>query len=93
MAYCSTVLGKAWLFCCFALGFMLNTKKKRPLQGFALRKIEGSPLMSTYEIHGAQHMISLSKLRFSSRLRAKVGRQGPSGTVRGQPCSASKKIM
>ena len=48
------------------------------IQGCALRKIEGS------QIQGAQHMISMKKLRFSSHLRTKVRHQGPPGSARAQ---------
>ena len=43
-----------------------------PLQGCALRKIEGSPALWTCEIQCAQQMISVNKQRFSSRPRTKV---------------------
>ena len=49
------------------------------IQGCALRKIEGS------QIQGAQHMISMKKRRFTSRLRTKVRRKGPLGSARAQP--------
>ena len=49
------------------------------IQGCALRKIGGS------QIQGAQHMISMKKLRFSSRLRTKVRRQEPPGSARTEP--------
>ena len=50
-------------------------------QGCALRKIEGSPELSNCKIYGAQHMICMKKVRFSSRPRAKVRRQGPPSTA------------
>ena len=55
------------------------------MQGCALTKIEGSPVLWTCEIQGAQHMISMKKLKFSSRPRTKVRRQGPPGSARVQP--------
>ena len=36
----------------------------------ALRKIEGTPVLWIHKIQGAQHMICLKKLRFSSKLHA-----------------------
>ena len=54
-------------------------------QGCALRKIEGSPVLWNCKIQGAQHMICMKNLRFSSRPRAKVRRQGPRGSARAQP--------
>ena len=50
-----------------------------PLQGCALRKIEGSPALWTCEIQCAQQMISMKKQRFSSRLRTKVTHVGVTG--------------
>ena len=55
-----------------------------PLQGCALRKIEGSPALWTCEIQCAQQMISMKKQRFSSRLRTKVTDVGATGH-RAQP--------
>ena len=52
------------------------------LQGCALRKIEGSPVLWTCKIQGALHMICMKNLRFSSRPGAKVRRQGPPGSTR-----------
>ena len=46
-------------------------------QGCALSKIEGSPALWTCKIQGAQHMICMKNLRFSSCPRAKVRHQGP----------------
>ena len=60
------------------------------VQGCALRKIEGSPVLWTCKIQGAQHMICMKNLRFSSRPRAKVRCQGPPGFARAQPCSGTK---
>ena len=54
-------------------------------QGCALRKIEGSPVLWNCKIQGAQHMICMKNLRFPSRPRAKVRRQGPPGSARAQP--------
>ena len=45
-------------------------------QGCALRKIEGSPVLWACKIQGAQHMICMKKLWFSSRPRTKVRCQG-----------------
>ena len=42
------------------------------IQGCALRKTKGSPLVWTCEIQGTHHMISVKKLSFSSSLGAKV---------------------
>ena len=44
-------------------------------QGCALRKIEGSPVLWSCEIQGAQHRICMKKLRFSSCPWAKVRHQ------------------
>ena len=46
------------------------------LQGCAQRKIEGSPVLWTCKIQCAQHMISMKKLRFSSRREQKLGAEG-----------------
>ena len=54
-------------------------------QGCSLRKIEGSPVLWNCKIQGAQHVICMKNLRFSSRPRAKVRRQGPPGSARAQP--------
>ena len=54
-------------------------------QGCALRRIEGSLVLWTCKILGAQHMIFIKKLRFASCPRAKVRRQEPPGSVRAQP--------
>ena len=56
------------------------------LQGCTLRKIEGSPELWNCKIQGAQHMICVKNLRFSSCPRAKVRRQGPPDSARAQPC-------
>ena len=60
--------------------------KGNTCQGCALRKIEGSPVHWTCKIQGAQHMICMKNLRFSSHPGAKVWRQGPPGSARAQPC-------
>ena len=44
------------------------------IQGCALRKTKGSPLVWTCAIQGTRHMISLKKLSFSSHPGAKVRR-------------------
>ena len=54
-------------------------------QGYALRKIEGSPVLWSCEIQYAQHVISMKKQRFSSRPKTKVIRHGPPGSARAQP--------
>ena len=54
-------------------------------QGCALRKIQLSPVLWNCKIWGAQHMICMKNLRFSSRPRSKVRRQGPPGSARAQP--------
>ena len=59
----------------------------RKVQGCALRKIEGSPVLWNCKIKGAQHMICMKKLRFPSRPGGKVRRQGPPGSARAQPWS------
>ena len=53
-------------------------------QGSTLRKIKGSPVHLICETLGAQHVICLKKLRFSSHPRAKVGCQGSLGSARAQ---------
>ena len=55
-------------------------------QGCALRKIEGRPVLWTCKIQGAQHMICMKNLRFSSRPGTKVGCQRPPGSARARPC-------
>ena len=55
-------------------------------QGCALRKTEGSPVLRNCKTQGAQHMICMKNLSFSSRPRAKVRCQGPPGSARAQPC-------
>ena len=45
-------------------------------QGCALRKIEGSPVLWTCEILGAQHIISMEKVTFSSRPGANLVAKG-----------------
>ena len=45
-------------------------------QGCALRKIEGSPVLWTCEILGAQHIISIEKVTFSSRPGANLVANG-----------------
>ena len=67
-----------------AIGF---AKQTNMLQGCALRKIEGSPVLWNCKIYGAQHMICMKNLRFSCRPRSKVRRQGPLGSARAQPCA------
>ena len=47
-------------------------KETTQIQGSALRKIEGSPVLWTCEIQCAQHMISMEKQRFSSCPRTKL---------------------
>ena len=59
------------------------------LQGCALRKTEGSPVLWACEIRDAQHMICVKNARFSSCPRAKVRHQGPLGSARAQPCIVS----
>ena len=51
-----------------------------PMQGYALKKIEGSPVLWTCKIQGTQHMICMKKAR------AKVGCHRPLGSARAQPC-------
>ena len=46
------------------------------------KEIEGSSELSNYKIYGAQHMICMKEVRFFSRPRAKVRRQGPPGSAR-----------
>ena len=62
------------------------------LQGFALRRIEGSPALWTCEIQCAQQMISVKKQRFSSWPRTKVTDVGAKGH-RAQPWSWSIKMQ
>ena len=56
-------------------------------------KIESSPVLWTCEIQGAQYMISMKKLRFSSHSRTKVRHQGPPGSARAQPWSWATQYM
>ena len=53
---------------------------KFPFQGCTLRKYEGSSVLWTYEIQGAQHAIPMRKPRFSSCLVAKVRPKEPPGS-------------
>ena len=48
-------------------------------QGCALRKIEGSPVLWSCEIQGAQHNYDFYEKRFSCHLEAKVRCQGQPG--------------
>ena len=72
------------------LDFAVIYNDKAPLltcisvQGCGLTKIEGSPVLWTCKIQGAQHMICTKNLRFSSCPGAKVGRQGPPGSAGAQ---------
>ena len=59
---------------------------RQPVQGCALRKIEGCPVLWPCKIWAAQHMICMLNLRFSSRPGAKVRHQGPPGSARAQLC-------
>ena len=61
-------------------------EKSKTAQGCAPRKIEGSPVLRTCKIRGAQHMICMKNLRFSSRPWAKVWRKGPMGSAKAQSC-------
>ena len=54
-------------------------------QGCALRKIKGSLVLLICETLGAQHVICMKKLRFSSHLRANIGHQEPLGSAIAQP--------
>ena len=63
------------------------------VQGCAPRKIEGSPVLRTCKIKGAQHMICTKNLRFSSCPGAKVGRQGPPGSAHLPFLSSNCKIL
>ena len=60
-------------------------KETTHIQGCALRKIEGSPVLWTCEIQCAQHMISMEKQRLSSCPRTKVSCHRPLGSARAQP--------
>ena len=63
-----------------------NTTRPSPHQGFALRKIEGSPaVLWTCEIQ-AHPMISKKTLSIFSCPGAKVRHQGPPDAARVQPC-------
>ena len=59
-------------------------------QGCALRKIEGSPVLWACKIQGAQHMICMKKLWFSSHPRMEVRLQGPPGSARAHPYGGEK---
>ena len=56
------------------------------LQGCALGKIAVNLKLSIYKIQGAQHMIFMQKLSFSSCPRAKVSHQRQLGTATAQRC-------
>ena len=58
--------------------------------GCALKKIEGSPLLLNHKIYGAQHMICMKKVRFSSRPRAKVGAWGQQAQLKHRAVSSFK---
>ena len=72
-------------FCHCIRTFFVTLLQRMVKQGCALLKIEGSPVLWTCKIQGAQHMICMKNLRFSSRPRAKVRRQEPPGSARAQP--------
>ena len=57
------------------------------VQGCALREGRREPRLWTCKISGAQHMICMKKVRFSSRPGAKVRHQGLLGSARAQPWS------
>ena len=64
------------------MNFMSRTFPVLPFketQGSDIRKIKGSPVLVICETLGAQHVICIKKLRFSSCPKAKVGCQGASG--------------
>ena len=54
--------------------------------------IKGCPVLWTCKIQGAQHSISMKKLRFVSCPKPKVRCQGPVGTARGYPRPVFRSI-
>ena len=66
---------------------VLNKITSDSEQGSAFGKIEGSPVLWICEIQGAQHMISMKKLRFPICPRIKERYQGPlEMAIARQPC-------
>ena len=65
-----------------------KSKKIYLCQSCTLRKIEGRQVPWTCKIWGAQHIICMQNVRFSSHGREKVRPpgQGPLGSARTQPC-------
>lgn len=77
---------------------LLHTFRKKTQFKFALarlsaQKIERSPMHWTCKIQGAQHIICIKKLRFSSHPRANVRHQEPLGSTRTQPWLQKKKTL
>ena len=73
--------------------FEKKTQFKFALTRFsALSKIERSLVQWTWKIQGAQHMICMEKLRFSSHPRAIVRHHGPLGSTRIQPWLQKKNF-
>lgn len=75
---------------------LLHTFRKKTQFKFALarlsaQKIERSPMHWTCKIQGAQHIICIKKLRFSSHPRANVRHQEPLGSTRTKPWLQKKK--
>ena len=62
--------------------------KYLPLKVF----IKGCPVLWTCKIQGAQHLISMKKLRFLSCPKPKVRCQGPVSTARGYPRPVLRSI-
>ena len=73
--------------------FPLDVQNDIQLQGCALKDFKGAQCSVTCEIQCAQHMISMKKLRFSSRLRTNVRHHRPSGSARAQPWAAIKSLL
>ena len=66
------------LFCKSAILHAINThvNAEIPMQDFSERKIEGSPVLWTCEIQGAQHMICMKKTYFLVNREQKLGTTG-----------------
>ena len=84
---CHVFLLVLYFACKSAILHAINThvNAEIPMQDCSERKIEGSPVLWTCEIQGAQHMICMKKTYFSGQQRAKVGHHRPLGSARAQP--------
>ena len=66
------------------------------IQGCALRKFKGSPVVLTCETLGAKPVICVKNLRFSSHREQRLGAKGPPGhrvLLEHSPVSCSMKFF